>query len=80
LEVEGNTKYFLNIRKLKIFDAPNIKCSRAPKFEILEVNNMSKKVVEVKTLKVGKYVILDGEASKIKSIQTYLPTDRKSVV
>ena len=34
---------------------------------------MSKKVVEVKTLKVGKYVILDGEASKIKSIQTSPP-------
>ncbi len=34
---------------------------------------MSKKVVEVKTLKVGKYVILDGEASKIKSIQTSSP-------
>ena len=31
---------------------------------------MSKKVVEVKTLKVGKYVILDGEASKIVNIQT----------
>ncbi|MEN4017326.1 MAG: translation initiation factor IF-5A [Methanobacterium sp.] len=34
---------------------------------------MSKKVVEVKTLKVGKYVILDGEASKISSIQTSSP-------
>ncbi|MGC9516829.1 MAG: translation initiation factor IF-5A [Methanomicrobiales archaeon] len=34
---------------------------------------MSKKVVEVKTLKVGKYVILDGEASKITSIQTSSP-------
>lgn len=34
---------------------------------------MSKKVVEVKTLKVGKYVILDGEASKIVSIQTSSP-------
>ncbi len=34
---------------------------------------MSKKVVEVKTLKVGKYVILDGEASKIESIQTSSP-------
>jgi len=30
-------------------------------------------VVEVKTLKVGKYVILDGEASKITSIQTSSP-------
>lgn len=34
---------------------------------------MSKKVVEVKTLKVGKYVILDGEASKITSISTSSP-------
>lgn len=34
---------------------------------------MSKKVVEVKTLKVGKYVIIDGEASKISSIQTSSP-------
>ncbi len=34
---------------------------------------MSKKVVEVKTLKVGKYVILGGEASKITSIQTSSP-------
>lgn len=34
---------------------------------------MSTKVVEVKTLKVGKYVILDGEASKITSIQTSSP-------
>jgi len=34
---------------------------------------MSKKVVEVKTLKVGKYVILDGEASKIVNIQTSSP-------
>lgn len=34
---------------------------------------MSKKVVEVKTLKVGKYLILDGEASKITSIQTSSP-------
>ncbi|MEN4006736.1 MAG: translation initiation factor IF-5A [Methanobacteriaceae archaeon] len=34
---------------------------------------MSKKVVEVKTLKIGKYVILDGEASKISSIQTSSP-------
>lgn len=34
---------------------------------------MSKKVVEVKTLKVGKYVIMDGEASKIISIQTSSP-------
>ncbi|WP_414468398.1 translation initiation factor IF-5A [Methanobacterium sp. ACI-7] len=34
---------------------------------------MSKKVVEVKTLKVGKYVILDGEASKISSISTSSP-------
>jgi translation initiation factor 5A len=34
---------------------------------------MSKKVVEVKTLKVGKYVIIDGEASKITSIQTSSP-------
>lgn len=36
-------------------------------------NKVSKKVVEVKTLKVGKYVILDGEASKIVSIQTSSP-------
>ena len=34
---------------------------------------MSKKVVEVKTLKVGKYVILDGEASKITSLSTSSP-------
>ncbi len=34
---------------------------------------MAKKVVEVKTLKVGKYVILDGEASKIINIQTSSP-------
>jgi translation initiation factor 5A len=34
---------------------------------------MSKKVVEVKNLKVGKYVILDGEASKIVGIQTSSP-------
>ncbi|MGV8144265.1 MAG: translation initiation factor IF-5A [Methanothermobacter sp.] len=34
---------------------------------------MSKKVVEVKTLKVGKYVILGGEASKIVNIQTSSP-------
>jgi translation initiation factor 5A len=34
---------------------------------------MSKKVVEVKTLKVGKYVILDGEASKITSLTTSSP-------
>jgi translation initiation factor 5A len=35
--------------------------------------NMSKKVVEVKTLKEGKYIILDGEASKITSISTSSP-------
>jgi len=34
---------------------------------------MSKKVVEVKTLKVGKYVILGDEASKITHIQTSSP-------
>ena len=34
---------------------------------------MAKKVVEVKTLKVGKYVILDGEASKIVNVQTSSP-------
>ncbi len=34
---------------------------------------MAKKVVEVKTLKVGKYVILDDEASKIVNIQTSSP-------
>ena len=34
---------------------------------------MAKKVVEVKTLKVCKYVILDGEASKIVNIQTSSP-------
>lgn len=34
---------------------------------------MSKKVVEVKTLKVGKYVVLDGEASKITSLTTSSP-------
>jgi translation initiation factor 5A len=39
----------------------------------MEVEIMSTKVVEVKTLKVGKYVVLDGEASKIVSIQTSSP-------
>ncbi len=34
---------------------------------------MSKKVVEVKTLKVGKYIILGDEASKIVNIQTSSP-------
>lgn len=34
---------------------------------------MSKKVVEIKTLKVGKYVIFDGEPSKIVNIQTSSP-------
>lgn len=34
---------------------------------------MSKKVVEVKTLKVGKYVIIGDEASKITSISTSSP-------
>ncbi|MDI9618191.1 translation initiation factor IF-5A [Methanothermobacter sp.] len=34
---------------------------------------MSKKVVEVKTLKVGKYVIIDGEPSKITNISTSSP-------
>ncbi|MBZ9570326.1 translation initiation factor IF-5A [Methanobrevibacter sp. TMH8] len=34
---------------------------------------MSKKVVEVKTLKIGKYVVLDGEASKITSLSTSSP-------
>ncbi|MDR2544449.1 MAG: translation initiation factor IF-5A [Methanobrevibacter sp.] len=34
---------------------------------------MSKKVVELKTLKEGKYIILDGEASKITSISTSSP-------
>jgi translation initiation factor 5A len=34
---------------------------------------MSKKVVEVKTLKVGKYVIINDEASKITSISTSSP-------
>ncbi|KZX11087.1 translation initiation factor IF-5A [Methanobrevibacter curvatus] len=34
---------------------------------------MSKKVVEVKTLKVGKYIILDGEASKITAYSTSSP-------
>ncbi|MDO5852343.1 MAG: translation initiation factor IF-5A [Methanobacteriaceae archaeon] len=34
---------------------------------------MSKKVVEIKTLKVGKYLILGGEASKITSLQTSSP-------
>ena len=34
---------------------------------------MSKKVVEVKTLKVGKYVVLDGQASKITSLSTSSP-------
>jgi translation initiation factor 5A len=38
-----------------------------------EVKSMSTKVVEVKTLKVGKYVILDGAASKIVNIQTSSP-------
>jgi translation initiation factor 5A len=34
---------------------------------------MSKKVLEVKTLKVGKYVIIGDEASKITSISTSSP-------
>ena len=34
---------------------------------------MSKKVVEVKTVKVGKYIILDGEASKVTSLSTSSP-------
>jgi len=34
---------------------------------------MSKKVVEVKTLKVGKYVVLDGEASKITNLSISSP-------
>ncbi|MEA4957771.1 hypothetical protein SDC9_33934 [bioreactor metagenome] len=34
---------------------------------------MSKKVVEVKTLKIGKYVVLGGEASKITSLSTSSP-------
>lgn len=29
---------------------------------------MSTKVVEIKTLKVGKYIVLGGEASKITSL------------
>ena len=34
---------------------------------------MSKKVVEVKTVKVGKYIIVDGEASKVTSLSTSSP-------
>jgi translation initiation factor 5A len=34
---------------------------------------MSKKVVELKTLKVGKYIVLDREASKITSLTTSSP-------
>ena len=34
---------------------------------------MSKKVVEVKTLKVGKYVIINDAVSKITSISTSSP-------
>lgn len=31
---------------------------------------MSTKVVELKTVKVGKYIVLDGEASKVTSLTT----------
>ena len=34
---------------------------------------MSTKVVEIKTLKVGKYIVLGGEASKITSYTTSSP-------
>ena len=34
---------------------------------------MATKVVEIKTLKQGKYLVLDGEASKIISISTSSP-------
>ena len=34
---------------------------------------MSTKVVEIKTLKVGKYIVLGGEASKITSLTTSSP-------
>lgn len=34
---------------------------------------MATKVVEIKTLKQGKYLVLDGEASKISSISTSSP-------
>lgn len=34
---------------------------------------MATKVVEIKTLKQGKYLVLDGEASKITSISTSSP-------
>ena len=34
---------------------------------------MSTKVVELKTVKVGKYIVLDGEASKVTSLTTSSP-------
>ena len=34
---------------------------------------MATKVVEIKTLKVGKYIVLGGEASKITSLTTSSP-------
>lgn len=34
---------------------------------------MATKVVEIKTLKVGKYIVLGGEASKITSLSTSSP-------
>ncbi|MCQ2972187.1 MAG: translation initiation factor IF-5A [archaeon] len=34
---------------------------------------MTTKVVEIKTLKIGKYIVLDGEASKIISYTTSSP-------
>ena len=37
---------------------------------------MSTKVVEIKTLKVGKYIVLGGEASKITSLTTSSPGKR----
>jgi len=36
---------------------------------------MATKVVEIKTLKQGKYLVLDGEASKIISISTSSPVN-----
>ena len=38
-----------------------------------EVILMSTKVVELKTVKVGKYIVLDGEASKVTSLTTSSP-------
>ena len=40
---------------------------------------MSTKVVELKTVKVGKYIVLDGEASKVTLKLKYLFLIKESV-